>query len=584
MISKSQISLFVILVIIWASMRKFLFSTLAQTADKENIPSVAYNSPSKTEHLLQGIEKIENETESLNKAYKLLSFVIFHTKSSKSRIEYERAIGYFRNFIFENNPPAQILFEKTEKIQELKGNEICPEREYVTKDLSSQNYEPMWFDPLLKTNCKVPPLDSLVTLFFNFVNEIPLSKAEDLFLDAADCKYKNMHMLALVATGSSYKHLTDIATKKLPNMKIVESSKASHIGVLREAMNKVSTKYVVITRNIERFDNFSVVIRLVRDLSLGNAEVVGGTQRNISGHWKAGCYQVKMEADLLHFEEGYDESDNGCMYCDYLSVPFAVKTANLNQYLQQDFVSENELRGDFLYMEYFMMVRFKAKQNIFMCIDSMFYTETSALQVHNNNKNAWLPFLRKYKYSTITFGFPDQKHKLEYLCSDVALTCTPSTERVNQCCIREAESYIKDVVEILSKSNVSYQFKLRTMKSEPYWDTIGKMGISAAGKFIIPIQTNRGRDELKNVLKLDGFEWKDSQFSSASWLFHFLTVPSSTMDIKIGGGYTISFGRLHLPVVEFPGDSLFLSDTHSCKTCLDLLFNYRDMKSYKIWL
>ena len=75
---------------------------------------------------------------------------------------------------------------------------------------------------------------------------------------------------------------------------IVESSKTNHVDVLREAINAVTTKYVVITRNVERFDNFSIIIRLVRDISLGNAEIVGGTQRNQSGHWKSGCYPSEV--------------------------------------------------------------------------------------------------------------------------------------------------------------------------------------------------------------------------------------------------------------------------------------------------
>ena len=105
--------------------------------------------------------------------------------------------------------------------------------------------------------------------------------------------------------------------------------------------------------------------------------------------------QVKQDNDLLHFEEGYDESDNGCMFCDYLSTPFAVKTKNLKTYLQQHSMVSNKLTGDFLYMEYFMEIRFKNKLDIYMWADSMFYTETSALQTRNSN-NAWLSYLKKY--------------------------------------------------------------------------------------------------------------------------------------------------------------------------------------------
>ena len=582
MISNSQILCFIATFAIWTILRKYLL-TVSEfpkiVNNGESLPSVTHFSPSKTVNLLNGIEKIGNETESLNRAYKLLSFIAFHTKSSKSRIEYDRAIGYFKKFIFRNDPPPKVFFEKPEKIRELKVNEICPEVHWSGKDLSVEYNGPLWIHPFLKSDCKVPPLDSLVTLLFNFVNEIHLSKAEELFLDVAVSECKKMNMIAVVNKQSSYTHLTKIAGDKLPNMKIIESSRTKHVDVLRETMDKVTTKYVVITRNIERFDNFSLIIRLVRDISLGNAEIVGGTQRNQSGHWKAGCYQVKKENDLLHFEEGYDESDNGCMYCDYLSTPFAVKTENLKMYLQHDSMKSNDLTGDFLYMEYFMTIRFKDKLDIFMCADAMFYTETSALQTTNNN-NEWLPYLKKYKYSTVTIGFPDQKNKIEYSCKDVAITCSPSiSQGMNTCCMKEGELHIKHVMEMLSQSNLEYRFQLPT--SEPYWDTIDQLGISS-GKFIISVQVADGLDKLKNILKFDGFEWKGSKFTSVSWLFDFVTTPSLLLNKNLESRYTISFGDLHLPVVGFPGDSLVLNTT--CIPCLDLLFNYRDMKSHKIWL
>lgn len=98
MILKSQILLFVITFGMWTLLRKYL-----QTIDVSPANKMAEHNeknPSSVTHLLHGMDKIGNETEILNKAYKFLSFIVFHTKSSKSRIEYERAIGYFKKSIF----------------------------------------------------------------------------------------------------------------------------------------------------------------------------------------------------------------------------------------------------------------------------------------------------------------------------------------------------------------------------------------------------------------------------------------------------------------------------------------------------
>lgn len=626
-ISKSQIGLFLLVAFVWAGVRMMFSSTIPKFGEEgkfsgkasnnnygvpESISSFTFSSSMKSEELLNSMEQqkqqAQNETESLNEAYRLLLFIASHTKSSKSRIEYDRVVEYSKKHIFSSKIlplpkiPAKYLENDVTKMTEgdasMKNgeNEVCPEGEWPDNIFKYENKAPMFFPPFLQNECKVTaPLNSIVTLLFNFVNEIPLAKAKELFLDAAHCKYKNMRMIAImrhVPPFTSYEELKEIANSHLPHMEIAMTSRETHVDVLSEAMDKITTKYVVLTRNIERFDNFSLIIRLVRDLSLGNAEAVGGAQRNFSGHWKAGCYQVKRRNDLLHFEEGYDESDNGCMYCDYLSSPFAVKLNNFKQYISRNFVRSSSLSGDFLYMEYFMWVRFTAKLNVFMCMDSMFYTETSGLQVIPRDESKWLSFLVKYKFSSVTAGFPDQKRRIEFPCSRVALSCGPPSseaEAPNQCCVKEGEKYIKNVVKVLLENGVKYQFMLPTHRG-PYWNLVksGETTTSeySLGKHIIPIKTSRGHGELKNILKMDGFEWeKPGQLSSANWLFDFVVLNSPSNDTSFKSGYSISFGDLYLPVDGFPGDSLKMGlHKPPYRSYLDLLFYYRDLRSQKIWM
>ena len=54
--------------------------------------------------------------------------------------------------------------------------------------------------------------------------------------------------------------------------------------------------------------------------------VVGGSYRNLSGHWKAGCMQTTLKNFVVEYQEGYYHSKNGCMICNYLQGPFVTKT------------------------------------------------------------------------------------------------------------------------------------------------------------------------------------------------------------------------------------------------------------------
>jgi len=512
-----------------------------------------------------------NENDFLFTAHRHLHYLEYHTKSSKSRIEYNRAMGYLEKLIKKEDRPT--IHYPPEFIFSEKADDVCSEKDYSSKDAKIELHAPMWLQPWLEPNCKFPPLNTIVTLIFNFANEIPLEKAENLFEDAADCMYREMHMVALVNPGQTHATLSKIASEKLPNMKILESTNKdnTHARNLNEVLSKVTTKYVVLMRNTERFDNFSTIIRLVRDVSIGNAAVVGGTQRNISGHWKAGCYQTKIKNDLIHFEEGYDESENGCMYCDYLSTPFAVKTQVISEYLNQNI--DTKLAGDFFYMEFFMKIRFERKNSVFMCVDSMFYTETSAIQTANNQ--TWLPFLQKYSLSKVTVGFPFQTHVIQFTCSEVGITCSPKLRGTNHCCFLEAEGILGKIVNTLSSLNVEYRYVLPMQDS--FWALISQ---SNTEQLTVAIETKDGPSTLKDTLKIDGFEWQKDKFTSYSWSVVF----TQNQQISSTRTFKIRFGNLVLPTNRNPGEALSSRVNKQCLVCFDLLHYYRDLRNLKIWM
>ena len=356
-------------------------------------------------------------------------------------------------------------------------------------------------------------------------------------------------------------------------MKIVErkpSTEETHSSVLAEALSHVETKYVVLTRNIERFDNFSTIIRLVRDISLGKAEIVAGAHRNTSGHWRAGCYQMKQDRGKMAFDEGYDFSDNGCMFCDYVSGPFGIKKNILLEYLNL-WINKQTFLVTLFYMNMFFHFRLKMKKKILMCIDSMFYTETSGLLPVN--KTFWMPFLKINKISKMIF--PNQTVIHESSCSEVGLSCLPEKDaELSFCCFEEAEKVLGRVNKYLQENQIRYHFFLPD--GRPVWN---KFYMENLNKNLIII----GVDNLAKLSKLEvpGFSWNSisHQFFSRVWNIVFQEENHFLSDI-----INVSFNNLLLPVNMNLGKALANYREDQCikdKICFDLLVS---AQAVDLWL
>ncbi|XP_060599072.1 uncharacterized protein LOC132752724 [Ruditapes philippinarum] len=87
-----------------------------------------------------------------------------------------------------------------------------------------------------------------------------------------------------------------------------------------------------------------------------------------NGHWWKGCYQSVYRNFTLKYKEGYDESFQGCMYCDYSKGPFLSSTKYIKRNSFQDL---NEDGG--LFEDWFLRVYQKGEEGI-VCPDSMFDT------------------------------------------------------------------------------------------------------------------------------------------------------------------------------------------------------------------
>lgn len=511
----------------------------------------------------------------LDEAFVSASEILADTESAKSILELEKGVKYLRRAIRERN---KLTGENPDRLPKMKlkqpkaivdPNEVCPEK-----------YNGKWDYPFylrnipFDSNCNAPPLKEIVTIVFNFVNEIPISKAAVLFEDIFFCMYKDLNFIAIVNSGDiEIPKLKEYAKSKLPGMNIIEheSSENNQGTILHEALSKISTAYVVVTRNTERFDNFSTIVRLVRDISLGKASVVSGAHRNTSGHWKAGCYQMKKLRGELSFDEGYDLSDNGCMFCDYVSGPFGVKKSFFLEYLSTK--KQSTLKGDFFYMQFFNHVRLTLQKRIHMCIDSMFYTQTSGLLALEKTK--WQAFVKESGISKVTM--PDHKTTYEFTCSEVNLQCVPrEDEDLPFCCFKYAERILSDVKRYLEKKRINYKFVLPGVGLK--WKNSNTGNVKKNTIFISVAGGNL------NELKIDGFSWDVSghELLSSEWQIVFIKEEISKLDVC-----NIKFNEISLPVNGNPGKALVAYGKDSCtkeKICFDLLHFYGSLDSQKVWM
>lgn len=577
----NHIIIFIVVGVIWVVITSYFFPSRYEklvgvnsvkstvTEDEDDI-KIIYETPKNRSFQHQDIIQV----------YKRLTFLSYFTTSGKSKLEYDRSLGVLNSFLKKYNAvfgkPVELPSMNYDKpIKVNKSPDICPEKVwdltdpiFLKSNPISEWYSPLWMEPPLLPGCTAPPLNSLVTIVFNFASEIPIIKAETLLLDAAACRYKGMHMIALIRNHEYFDKLKKLANENLPNMQVIESQNSAKTlaSDLQEAVSFIKTKYVVLTRNTERFDNFSLIIRLVRDVSNGKSVIVGGSQRNISGHWKSGCYQVKQGVDQVHYEEGYDNSDDGCMVCDYLSTPFGTRTEFISNYLNTN--RNSVLNGDAFYMELFLRVQ-EMRKPVFMCVDSMFFTETSGIQT--KNKSVWLPFVKKFGFSKVTVNFPDQRHTLEYTCKEISLSCAPKETGLNHCCYKEAENILQVIINKLLALRISYRFELPVA-------TIFWMDSSNSKNNIVVVEI-KGENSVSGKIQYDGFNWIDGNFVSRDWKFIF-----KRNDQISSVGYNIRFGNLLLPVKQNPGEVMESDFISECPACFNLLWYSRSLDSQKIWL
>lgn len=315
--------------------------------------------------------------------------------------------------------------------------EICPEH-YVN---STYGY-PHYFKGWERTNCDdAPSLDTLISIVLN-----PDEKCSYLkwILFGIREKYPS---IVVILPG---KYTCTREFKNLRNVDIIPvASHASEGEVWNLLISAVETKYVLVGRGIYYFNWYAQLERTIDVMGTDpRISVVGGTVRNISGHWQVGCFQSSVHNYALEYQEGYHASKNDCMFCDYILSPFVARTEVLMK-LQFDSL----LSSSVLFEDFFFRLQHRQKHFVISCPDVMHFKTDSEFV---RSKQLWTGLAKKLSLNRIS---PRKGVTYHYSCEESGISCkylytTTKAFLMPICCLEEYQSAMAFLQRMEDENNL----------------------------------------------------------------------------------------------------------------------------------
>ncbi|KAJ7360029.1 hypothetical protein OS493_019119 [Desmophyllum pertusum] len=296
--------------------------------------------------------------------------------------------------------------------------DVCPE-EYKGGKFGYPFYEKGW----VITNCSnAKPLRSVISVL---INTVSYPKEDKKHIEKVLKVITETYPTVQVHLATRSNEVME-AAKKYNNIDVVKVDDVKVSKGWNTLMSKASTPYVLIARDVVHFTWLTQVERQIRVVSqTPNVAVAGGAYRNLSGHWKAGCVQTTLNNYVLGYQEGYYQSKNGCMYCNYLQGPFVTKT-NLLKF-------DESLPNEVVFEDWF--IRVVGDGNLIMtCPDAMYFTTDYTSYSKRADKNVWTPLAKKWELNRVLLP---RGVKHSFSCKDVGFRCNAHSELLPVCCQEE---------------------------------------------------------------------------------------------------------------------------------------------------
>jgi len=212
---------------------------------------------------------------------------------------------------------------------------------------------------------------------------------------------------------------------------------------------------VLVARDLSHFNTYAHLERQIYMISVSElVAVAGGAFRNLTGHWKVGCYQTDIRNYFLRIVEGYKHSARGCMFCDHLEGPFVARTV-----LMKEIKLNQELPGDVLFTDWFLRVK-QGNILVMNCPDAMYFTQgrSNFNEQSHQKQSSWLLLAKQWQVHRI-FVSPNVVYL--FSCKEVGLSCRTSRRLkehlMPSCCLVQMARAWKVLDEFASRYGIGYE-------------------------------------------------------------------------------------------------------------------------------
>ena len=340
------------------------------------------------------------------------------------------------------------LIEKS--IKRKYGEKVCPEVLF----LKTINKKPaQYFET--ETNCtneskrisrdssqhqELKSVSELVTFLFDLTNDTcqSIEKRKNVFQ-----QIHALHPGSRVIVGvdiSKHKHCSQFKSDHV----VLVKGKTNDIW--KKMLDHVTTAYLLIGRNIMRFDDNIDMNRLLREISMLRVPLVGGSLKSIhNGHWFLNCHQMDHKRFNLELVSGYHHSYHDCLYCPYFSGPIFAETRFLKARLDVTLHDTDEMFFD-------LFVR-NMKDQIMsaVCPDIMFNSDTT--KMISLPDTTWLQIAKRYDIATVTDEFG--KH-YQISCDELNVGYNPTNKHffTHPCILREISKMVNLFLSLCRERNM----------------------------------------------------------------------------------------------------------------------------------
>ncbi|XP_021365752.1 uncharacterized protein LOC110458399 [Mizuhopecten yessoensis] len=217
-------------------------------------------------------------------------------------------------------------------------------------------------------------------------------------------------------------------------------------------LESVQTEYVLVARDVHIFDKNMRIGRLIRVMEmLGFVAAGGATRDSLDGKWKLGCYQNGMRNYTAVYQEGYDESIQECVICDYTDGPFVISTKTLRE---ESF--DSKITGVGHFHDLFLRL---GQEKLVVCSDSMFHVRPTIMQA---TSTSWESFARKWEIYKLKF-VPGLE--IIFKCDfKTRQACAFKTSRLQHpCCVADIVSMLSHVVSLCESRGIVYEARSGTL-------------------------------------------------------------------------------------------------------------------------